>query len=286
METLELIEPLETTRLQQRETNGEHEIASALFDDEAVESVYIPPTEWYLPDISKLITETDDPVDNIFSAKQQRLLVETLTTNLDLWNPPDRTVLMDANVGIFTTQDAPPLVPDAFVSVDIDEPSVFDYRTIRSYFMWVFGKAPDVGVEIVSNRKGKEMSEKRRKYARLHIPFYAVFDPFDELRGDALTVFELRRNDYVPMTADANGTYWFEEIGLGLKLWQGQYERSETTWLRWCNKAGEPIPTGFERSEDFKNQLHDTQRKLTLEQERAAKMAEKLRALGIEPDTL
>jgi hypothetical protein len=113
-----------------------------------------------------------------------------------------------------------------------------------------------------------------------------VFDPFDELRGDALTVFELRRNDYVPMTADANGTYWFEEIGLGLKLWQGQYERSETTWLRWCNKAGEPIPTGFERSEDFKNQLHDTQRKLTLEQERAAKMAEKLRALGIEPDTL
>jgi hypothetical protein len=41
----------------------------------------------FLPDIDTLITEDDEPVDNVFSAKQQRFLVETLYANVALWNP-------------------------------------------------------------------------------------------------------------------------------------------------------------------------------------------------------
>ncbi len=36
--------------------------------------------------IESLVTEDDEPVDNLFSAKQQRLLVESLYSS---WNPTD-----------------------------------------------------------------------------------------------------------------------------------------------------------------------------------------------------
>jgi len=58
--------------------------------------------------IENLITEDDEPVDNIPSAKQQRLLVTPL---YDCWTPPpseeapgeERKFLADANIGIFRT---------------------------------------------------------------------------------------------------------------------------------------------------------------------------------------
>ncbi len=58
--------------------------------------------EWALaspPDISHLITEDDTPVDNLFSAKQQRLLVEPLYSG---WENPE-PFLADAHVGVFAS---------------------------------------------------------------------------------------------------------------------------------------------------------------------------------------
>ena len=40
---------------------------------------------WMEEQEAKLVTEDDKPVDNLFSAQQQRLLVETLYTG---WTPP------------------------------------------------------------------------------------------------------------------------------------------------------------------------------------------------------
>lgn len=110
-----------------------------------------------------LITEDDEPVDNLFSAKQQRLLVEPLYAS---WTPPlgegvegcSRNFLADANVGIFFSVGEQPLVPDMFLSLDVKvNPEWFDAQH-RSYFVWRFGKVPDVVVEIVSNRKGERWS--------------------------------------------------------------------------------------------------------------------------------
>jgi Uma2 family endonuclease len=233
------------------------------------EQEYVLPTEWYLPDISKLITETDEPVDNIFSAKQQRLLVESLMATAEQWNPDSIPFLADANVGIFTTQDAPPLVPDVFLSMDIDEPKVFDYSHIRSYFLWVFGKVPDIVVEIVSNRKGGEMDAKRRKYARLHIPFYIVFDPFGELRGAELTVYALERTVYTPLTPDENGMYYIPDMNLGVQVCESEYERSSARWLRWCAADGTLLPTGRELATTERNRANQAQQRAEYEQQRA-----------------
>jgi hypothetical protein len=82
-----------------------------------------------------------------------------------------------------------------------------------------------------------------------------------------LEVYELWAREYV-RRPDA----WFPNIGLGVTLWQGAFEGLHGTWLRWYDQGGEVIPTGAERAE--------------LERQRAARLAEKLRELGVDPDRL
>jgi hypothetical protein len=36
---------------------------------------------------------------------------------------------------------------------------------------------------------------------------------------------------------------------LSLTLWQGSFEKTESLWLRWCDAAGNLIPTGAERAD-------------------------------------
>jgi Uma2 family endonuclease len=208
----------------------------------------LSPEQW--PDIEHLVTEDDTPVDNFFSAKNQRLLVEPLYSS---WSGPPETgkFLVDANVGVFYSIYEPALVPDAFLSLDVEAPDAWWEKRHRSYFIWTFGKPPDVAIEIVSNRKGREADYKRRMYARMHIPYYVIFDPGGHLGDTILQMFELRGNKYAPLDTD---TGWLTDAGLALRVWQGQFEGKAATWLRWCAQDGTLIPTGAERSERAEQQ--------------------------------
>ena len=158
-------------------------------------------TEWAetltapMPDLSALVTEDDTPVDNLFSAKQQRLLVEPLYTS---WSGPGegRSFLADANVGLFYGVSQPPLVPDAFLSLDVQVPDDVWAKAGRSYLIWEYGKPPDVVIEIVSNQKGEEAERKLRLYAQLGIPYYVIFDPTGQLRAGPLRVYHDCNNVY------------------------------------------------------------------------------------------
>ena len=199
--------------------------------------------------VNNLVTEDDEPVDNIFSAKQQRLLVEPLYSS---WTPPveeksdeRRVFLADVNVGVFYSIDRPPLVPDFFLSLDVLPDKDWHAKINRSYFLWKFGKQPEVVVEIVSNKEGNELGSKLREYARMGVTYYVVFDPFNELSEDVLRVYE-------PGFAQRyrlRGDYSLPNIGLSLMLWKGVFEGLEDTWLRWCDADGNMIPTGQERAE-------------------------------------
>jgi hypothetical protein len=88
------------------------------------------------PDLSQIITEDDTPVDNLFSEKQQRLLVEPLYSS---WQP-EQSFLAAANVGIFNSPYQPPIVPDMFLSLDVQAANDLWKKENRSYFIWNFGK--------------------------------------------------------------------------------------------------------------------------------------------------
>ena len=116
------------------------------------------------PIVDHLVTEDDTPVDNFFSEKQMRLLTEPLHTS---WNGPgqQRSFVAAANVGLFFAVHEPPLVPDMLLSTDVHLPADVHPKAHRSYFVWNYGKVPDVVVEVVSNREGGEDSGKLAAYA-------------------------------------------------------------------------------------------------------------------------
>src|SRR5689334_13423236 len=109
-------------------------------------------------------TEDDTPVDNVYSEKQQRLLTEPLYSS---WSGPDgrgKFVAM-ANVGLFYSDTKPAIVPDGLLSVGVEAPDDMWPREHRSYFIRKYGKSPEVVIEVVSNREGKELDDKPRIYA-------------------------------------------------------------------------------------------------------------------------
>lgn len=217
------------------------------------------------PSVEHLVTEDDTPVDNIFSEKQQRLLTEPLYTS---WAGPGekRSFLVLANVGLFYGLHEPPLVPDVLLSLDVQAPADPWPKSNRSYFLWEYGKPPEVVIEIVSNREGDEAGRKLEIYTRIGIPYYVIFDPLEQLDLEVLQVYQLAPlKEPVPVSPKA-----LPGVGLGLTLWQGKFEGLEAQWLRWCDPAGHLIPTGAERAEH--------------ERRRAERLADQLRALGVEPE--
>jgi Uma2 family endonuclease len=235
------------------------------------------------PDVSGLVTEDDTPVDNILSEKQQRLLTEPLYSS---WPgpPPDegrenRRFAVLANVGLFPSPDEPPIVPDAMLSLDVALPEDFQEKKNRSYFVWRFGKPPEVVIEVVSNREGEELGEKLRRYRRMRVSYYVVYDPLHELGEPSLRVFEMRGDLYVSIERA-----WFESVGLGLVEWDGTFEGTAGRWLRWCTRDGCVVPTGAERAETAEARAETAEARAETAEARAQRLAARLRELGIDPD--
>lgn len=215
------------------------------------------------PDITHLVTEDDTPVDNFQSEKQQRLLVEPLYSS---WLPKIPFIAA-ANVGLFYAVKADPLVPDVLLSLQIQMPSDWSQKQNRSYFVWEFGKIPEVAIEIVSNRKGQELGTKKDTYARVGVAYYVVFDPLrqiqepEQMNGELLKIFVLTGGQYQELAQ----SFWLETVGLGLTLWEGEFEGQSGVWLRWCAANNQVISTG---------------------KERADRLADHLRTLGIDPNQI
>lgn len=246
----------------------------------------------YRPDISHLITEDDTPVDNTFSEKQQRFLVEPLYTT---WagGSDRRKFRASANVGIFSRAVNPAIVPDMFLSLDVGTPADMWAKENRSYLIWEYGKPPDVVVEVVSNLEGNEAGRKLRIYARMGVAYYIIFDPQKLLSDQLLRLFKLDDDKYIssPMNSLA-------EIGLSLVLWEGVFEQVQTLWLRWADAAGNLILTGAElaeqehtrarqehaRAEQEHARAEQEHARAEQERVRAERLAAQLKALGIEPD--
>jgi Uma2 family endonuclease len=245
-----------------------------------------------IADIQHLITEDEAPVDNLPSEKQQRLLTEPLYS---AWSGPGerRTFLAAANVGIFAQVRNPAVVPDMFLSLDVEVADDWWRREHRSYFVWEFGKPPELVLEIVSNTEGNEDGEKKDKYARMRVDYYVIYDPLRQVMSDVLTIYRQRDGVY-----ERQETAQFPTLKLGLTLWEGVFEGKHDTWLRWTDEHGVLIPTGKELAEQ--ERLRTEQERLRAEhaeellvrerlradeeRQRAERLAALLRQAGIDPD--
>jgi hypothetical protein len=222
--------------------------------------------------IENIVTEDDEPVDNLFSAKQQTLLKRTLYSS---WQPaPDqsnaktpRQFLAEANVGIFFAVNLPPLVPDFFLALDVAPHQDWFAKAHRSYFVWEFGKLPEVVVEIVSTQKGSVLTSKLKNYAQWGVNYYVVYDPERQLSTQPLRVYEIGFGKRYRLRED----FHLPQLKLCLALWQGVFEGKEDTWLRWCDEQGHLILTGEERARQAEAEVEKLRAELARLQPRAAK---------------
>ncbi len=254
--------------------------------------------EWVVepPDVSHVVTEDDEPVDNFPSEKQQRLLVEPLYAG---WEGPRlaesgelRSFIAAANVGIFATPRSEPLVPDVFISLDVTLHPDLWAKEHRTYFFWEMGKPPDVVIEIVSNKEGGEVDRKLRGYARMRVPYYVVYDPAHQLGPQTLRAWEMRGDLYIAIEPE------FPSLALRLAEWNGSYEGMSQSWLRWVHEDGTFVPTGAERAlaaeartataeartVTAEARTMTAEARALAEKQRADRLTERLRSLGIDPD--
>ncbi|MEO0768306.1 MAG: Uma2 family endonuclease [Cyanobacteria bacterium J06649_4] len=226
----------------------------------------------FCPDPNELITEDDAPVDNFPSAKQQRLLVGSLYSAL-----PNVRFLAEANVGVYYQSGVPAIVPDVFVSFDVEVPENWWDKPNRCYLVWNFGKPPEIALEIVSNQVGNELSQKLEIYERMRASYYVLYDPAHKLSEKTLRVFELRARHYTELSE-----HWMEQVQLGLTLWEGAFEGRLDTWLRWCDKEGTVLLTGDEKAERESQRAEQESQRAEQESQRADRLAALLKEQGID----
>jgi Uma2 family endonuclease len=177
--------------------------------------------------------------------------------------------------------------PDWFVAIGV--PRLYAERDLRlSYVVWDEQVNPFVVVELLSpgtekedlgqttSRKG-EPPTKWDVYERiLKVPYYVLYDRYSAV----LRAYHLVEDRYQAI-AVVDGQIWLPELKIGLGLWQGEYEGISRQWLRWLDAERSWIQTPPEQAEQ--QQERERQQRLIAE-EKMARMAEQLRALGINPD--
>jgi Uma2 family endonuclease len=151
-----------------------------------------------------------------------------------------------------------------------------------SYVVWQEGVRPFLMVELLSpGTEAEDLGETLRDASKppakwevyeqiLSVPYYVVYDRYE----NNLRFFRLNGCRYQEVSLPEK-RIWFEELELGLGLWQGIYQGSEHLWLRWYD-ANSWIPTQAERAKAESQMAEAERQRAEAESQRAE--AERQRA--------
>lgn len=177
-------------------------------------------------------------------------------------------------------------------------------RKRKSWVCWEEERSPNVVIELLSETtEERDRGDKMATYALvLRTPEYFLFDPIDgRLEGYRLDPIA---QAYSPMPPDADGHLAVDQLGLHLGVvWIERDPDGPQPNLRWFDRDGARIPNRIERvaaaeraAQDAKAQALAAERAVQAAQAakaealaaeaRAARLAEKLRALGLNPEDL
>jgi len=227
-------------------------------------------------DYDSLITEDDEPVDSLYSERQMRLLTDALYTS---WNI-DRIFMACANVGIYGDPPTVPIVPDVFLSMDVKPADNIWKKKHRCYMIDVFGKPPEVAIEVVSNTVGNERSSKLKIYESLGIKYYVIYDPEAHIFKTSLHAYELRNDRYIAFSwkkIQKNGI-WFSDLQLGMRIQKGLYQSFNTEWLVWFDHEGNVLLAGEQKARSEAQRADTEANRANAEAQRANAEAQRANA--------
>jgi Uma2 family endonuclease len=245
-----------------------------------------------LPTAEELPSSDETPVDNQLQNDIPNLLLGLLAliwANRDDW-------YFGVDMGVYYHPDEPPIVPDGFLAVGVKHNTGEKGRL--SYLRWVENNImPILSLEVVSETYNSEYEEKLENYQKLGILYYAIYNPLTGRKGrlknrQRLEVYQLIEGKYELLPSE-NNRVWLPEIELALGYEQGEHIAWKREWLYWYDASGNRYLTANERA--INAEAIATQERLIANQERLAKqeaeqkaqrLAERLRALGINPDEI
>lgn len=186
--------------------------------------------------------------------------------------------------------------PDFFVTLEVD-----GSRERQGWVVWEEnGRYPDVIVELLSpSTAAVDRGVKKDLYERtFRTSDYFIYDPF---QPDSLQGWHLRNSEYQPLEPNDRGWLWCEKLNLWLGTWAGVIDREPPTgnchWLRFYDRAGNLVPLPEEAAAQRADQAEAELRQAQAQREqaivqaeqaeaRAQALAERLRSLGIDPNSV
>lgn len=221
----------------------------------------------YLPSAEELPDSDDTPVDN----ELQILIPTLLRAILALLWADRRDWFFGVNMGVYYQPQLAAIVPDSFLSLGVErfKPSG---KLRLSYVLWQENNiVPQWVLEVVSKTPGGEYDEKITKYAQLGVLYYVIYNPdyYRRDQHDSFEVYRLENGVYVRQTGNP---VWMPEIELGIGCEVGTHEGYMREWLYWYDQNS--------------NRLIPPEEIIRQERQRAERLAERLRQMGVDPDTL
>jgi Uma2 family endonuclease len=186
--------------------------------------------------------------------------------------------------------------PDFFVVLDVAPD-----RERQGWVVWQeAGRYPDVIVELLSPSTATvDRTTKKQLYERtFRTPDYFIFDPFDPTSFQG---WHLEGRQYQLLPLNEQGWLWCETLGLWLGPWEGtmQREPANTTcaWLRFYDAQGNLVllpeeaerlraDQAQQRADEAQQRADEAQQRADRAEQEKAVLLERLRAQGIDPETL
>jgi Uma2 family endonuclease len=219
-----------------------------------------------LPDHTQLPESDGTFVKNFQEHPQSNLLTNSIRPVLQTLHP-DGQYCIGQDCGIYWGLTDPPQkgaeAPDWFYVPNV--PPMLNGVFRRSYVLWQEYVAPLIALEFASGDGSEErdrtpVTGKFWVYEQaIRIPFYGIY----EVRKASIDLYHLVEGRYQPVVANDRGHFPIPPMGIELGIWQGQIEGMELPWLRWWDSNGKLLLTGDERAD---------------------RLAERLRQLGIDPN--
>jgi Uma2 family endonuclease len=242
----------------------------------------------YLPTADELPCSDDTPVDN----ELQEIIPSLLKSILQILWADRMDWFFGIDMGIYTHPEKPPIVPDGFLSLNVER--FYDEELRLSYLLWEEEIPPILVLEVVSTTPGGEYTTKLDSYALLGVLYYVIYNP-KRRRKAKLEIHKLVNGKYELQGANP---LWMPEIGLGIGSERASYGALMREWLYWYDDNNDRYPTPAEqielerqraslegeRAKAESNRAKQESNRADRENQRAERLAAQLRALGIEPE--
>ncbi|MDJ1184269.1 Uma2 family endonuclease [Roseofilum casamattae] len=243
-----------------------------------------------LPSAEDLPDSDDTPVDNELQDLIPTLLKAMLAS---MWSER-MDWFFGVDMGVYYDPKQPAIVPDGFLSIGV--PRIIDSDLRLSYVLWEEQKVPSLVLEVVSQTRRGEYTQKKEEYARLGVLYYVIYNPLRK-KKQKLEVYRLEGDEYRLLSGEP---VWLEQLGIGIGRSEGTYQGITREWLYWYDQNRERYLTPEERAQMAESERDRQQQRADsaeLERDRATERAEsaesdlqqlreKLRQLNIDPDAL